>query len=50
MRPSGSRACGSKGKLPESQVVETVKKLLKESGTIELDIDTPSDIEFDPAE
>ena len=47
VRPSGLRASGSKTKrkLPESQVVETVKKLLKdsESDTTELDVDMSSD-------
>ena len=47
---SGPRASGSKSKtkrkLPKSQVAETVKKLLKHSDAIQLDVDTPSDIEF----
>jgi hypothetical protein len=47
VRPSGPRASGSKTKrkLPESQVAETVKKLLKdsESDTAELDVDMSSD-------
>ena len=50
-KPSGPRASGSnsktKRKLSESQVAETVKKLLKASDTIELDVDTSSDIKFE---
>jgi hypothetical protein len=51
VRPSGPRASGSKRKLPESQVAETVKKLLllkdSESDRIELDVEMSSDIEFE---
>ena len=50
VKPSGPRASSSnsktKRKLPESQVAEIVKKLLKDSDTIKLDVDMYSDMEF----